>query len=258
MNLRMKGIIMAGGTGTRLRPLTNIINKHLLNIYDKPMIFYSISLLIYAGVKEILIICNKGDEIFFKNILNAVEFKHKIIIHYQEQTNVGGGIAEGLILSKNFIIKAKKIIFLLGDNFFYGRSFPQQVKHVLKKKTSQSCVFLSEVSNPQDYGVAYLNNNKLIKIIEKPKNVKSNLAVTGLYIYHKNVLKFINSVKPSKRKELEITSINNILLKKGYLDYVRIGRATTWFDLGSFENIYQCAEFVRLIEKRQGQKISDI
>jgi glucose-1-phosphate thymidylyltransferase len=256
--MKIKGIIMAGGTGTRLKPLTNIINKHLLAIYDKPMIFYSLSLLIYAGVKEILIICNKNDEVFFKRILNEVEFRHKLIIRYQLQLNTGGGIAEGLMLSKDFIFKAKKIIFLLGDNFFYGRAFPQQVKQVLKKKTTRSCIFLSEVSNPRDYGVAYLNKNKLTKIIEKPKNNKSNLAVTGLYVYHKNVLKFLSTIRPSKRREFEITSINNMLLKKNYLDYVRIGRATTWFDLGSFENIHQCAEFVRLIEKRQGQRISDI
>jgi glucose-1-phosphate thymidylyltransferase len=256
--MKNKGIIMAGGKGNRLKPITNIINKHLLNIYDKPMIFYSLSLLIYSGVKDILIICNKGDDILFKNILDKIKNKHQLSINYKVQYNLGGGIAEGLILSKDFIANTKKIVFILGDNFFYGRSFPQQLNQILKKKTNKSTIFLSEVSNPQDYGVAYLDKEKLTKIIEKPKNSKSNLAVTGLYVYDNNIFKFIKKIKPSTRNELEISTVNNILLKNGYIDYVKIGRAVTWFDLGSFENIYQCSEFVRLIEKRQGQKISDI
>lgn len=256
--MNYKGIIMAGGRGLRLKPLTNIINKHLLAIYDKPMIFYPLSLLIYAGIKEILIICNKGDDIFFKNILDTVAHKHRLKIIYKVQVNLGGGIAEGLILSRDFISTSKKVVFILGDNFFYGRSFPQQLNQTLKNKNNKSFIFLSEVSSPQDYGIAYLKKDKLFKIIEKPKNKKSNLAVTGLYVYDRNVFEFLKRIKPSKRNELEISSLNNILLKNGYINYIKIGRAVTWFDLGSFENIYQCSEFVRLIEKRQGQKISDI
>lgn len=256
--MKQKAIIMAGGKGQRLKPLTNIINKHLLSIYDKPMIFYPLSLLIYAGIKEILIICNKGDDIFFKNILDTIVHKHNLKINYKIQINLGGGIAEGLILGQDFISTSKKVVFILGDNFFYGRSFPQQLNQTLRSKNNKSFIFLSEVSNPQDYGIAYLKKDKLFKIIEKPKNKKSNLAVTGLYVYDQNVLKFLKRIKPSKRNELEISSLNNFLLKNGHINYIKIGRAVTWFDLGSFENIYQCSEFVRLIEKRQGQKISDI
>lgn len=253
-----RGIIMAGGKGKRLKPLTDITNKHFIPIYNKPMIFYSMSLLIYAGVKEILIMCNEADIVFYKKILNMVEKKHSIKIYYKCQKNVGGGIAEGLTQNIDFISNTNKIVLILGDNFFYGRSFPFQVKKTLKLKSNKSTIFLSEVINPKNYGVAYLKKNKLLKIIEKPKNSKSNMAVTGLYVYDKNVLNFIKNLKSSKRNELEITSVNNILLKKGYLNFQRIGRATTWFDLGSFENIYQCSEFVRLIEKRQGLKIADI
>jgi glucose-1-phosphate thymidylyltransferase len=256
--MKIKGIIMAGGTGTRLKPITNIINKHLLNIYNKPMIFYSLSLLIYSGVKDILIICNKGDDIIFKNILETSKSKYNLTLNYRIQSNLGGGIAEGLTLSKDFITNSKKIAFILGDNFFYGKSFPQQLSQILKTKNNKSFIFLSEVSNPQDYGVAYFKKKKLAKIIEKPKNKKSNLAVTGLYVYDENILKFIKKIKTSKRKELEISTVNNILLKKGYLNYIKIGRGITWFDLGSFESIYECSEFVRLIEIRQGHKISNL
>jgi len=256
--MKIKGIIMAGGKGNRLKPVTNVINKHFLNIYNKPMIYYPLSVLIYLGVKEILIVCNKGDDVNFKKILDATERRNKITIKYKIQSNVGGGIAEGLILNKDFISNSKKIVFILGDNFFFGRSFPQQLNKILISKNNKSFIFLSEVSNPQDYGIAYFKENKLFKIIEKPKNKKSNLAVTGLYIYDQNVFNFIKRIKPSKRNELEISSINNILLKNGYLNHLRIGRAVTWFDLGSFENIYQCSEFIRIIESRQGQKISNI
>ena len=249
---------MAGGRGIRLKPLTNIVNKHLLTVYDKPMIFYPLSLFIYAGIKEILIICNEGDDILFKKIINFLQSKYNINIYFKIQNNLGKGIAEGLLVGKDFIANSKKIAFILGDNFFYGRSFPQQLNQLLKNKTKKSFVFLSEVSNPKDYGVAYLERDKITKIIEKPKNTRSNLAVTGLYVYDQNILDFVKKIKPSQRGELEITTVNNILLKSGYLNYLKIGRGVTWFDLGSFENIFQCSEFVRLIEMRQGQKISDI
>ena len=249
---------MAGGKGTRLKPLTNIINKHLVPVYNKPMIFYSISTLIYSGIKEILIICNNGDELFFRKSLSDVVKRNRIKITYAVQTNTGGGIAEGLILAKKFIQKCNKIIFILGDNFFYGRLFPQLIKSYLNKKNKSSTIFLSKVSNPKDYGVAYLRNKKLNKIIEKPKKPTSNMAVTGLYIYHQDVLKILNRIKPSKRNELEITAVNNHLLKKKQLNYADIGRGTVWFDLGTFDNIYLCSEYVRLMEQRQGLKISNI
>ena len=256
--MKVKGIIMAGGRGTRLRPLTKIINKHLLPIYNKPMIYYSLSTLLYAGVKEVLIICNTVDEPLFNHILKEIIKKYKIEIYYQIQQNIGGGIGEGLIMSQDFIKQSDKIVFILGDNFFYGRLFPQLINSYLIKKTNKSYIFVSQVSNPKDYGVAYFKKKKLIKIVEKPNNPKSNFAVAGLYIYNKNVLKVINKVKPSHRNELEITSVNNALLNNNHLNYVNIGRGTTWFDLGSYENIYQCAEFIQILEKRQGLKVCDL
>ena len=252
------GIVMAGGSGNRLKPATDIINKHLLPIYNKPMIFYALSVLIYAKIKNILIICNKEDEFKFKTLLKPVQKKNKISIQYQIQKNKGGGIAEGLILGKHFLRKADKITFILGDNFFYGREFPKNLEKIIKKKTNKSYIFLSEVSKPSDYGIAYLNKHKITKIIEKPKNRKSNLAVTGLYVYNKNIFKYLKKLRPSKRKELEITSFNNIILKKGLLNFFKIGKGTSWFDLGSYENIFQCSELIRLIVKRQGIKISNI
>ena len=256
--MKIKGIIMAGGRGVRLQPLTHIINKHLISVYNKPMIYYSLSVLIYSGIKEILIICNEGDQIFFDKILLSIIKKYKLKISYKVQENTGGGIAEGLVLAKSFIKQCDKFLFILGDNFFYGRLFPNLIKQYLNQKNKNSYIFLSNVSNPKDYGVAYLKKNKLTNIIEKPKNPTSNLAVTGLYLYNKNVLNILTNIKPSKRNELEITSVNNLLLKQKKLDYINIGRGTVWFDLGTYENIYNCSEFIRVLEKRQGIKISDL
>jgi glucose-1-phosphate thymidylyltransferase len=256
--MKIKGIIMAGGKGTRLKPLTHIINKHFVSIYNKPMIYYSLSVLIYSGIKDILIICNEGDQIYFDKILINIIKKNKIKISYQVQENTGGGIAEGLILAKSFIEQCDKFLFILGDNFFYGRLFPDLIKKYLKQKNKNSYIFLSNVSNPKDYGVAYFKKNKLTKIIEKPKNPNSNLIVTGLYLYNRNVLNILNKIKPSQRNELEITSVNNFLIKQKKLYYVNIGRGTVWFDLGTYEDIYNCTEFIRILEKRQGILISDL
>lgn len=256
--MKFRGIIMAGGRGTRLSPLNKIINKHLLPIYNKPMVYYSLSTLIYAGIKEVLITCNKGDEVLFNQILKKIIKKYKIKIYYQIQQNIGGGIAEGLMISQDFIKQADKIVFILGDNFFYGRLFPQLINSYLIKKTNKSYIFISQVNNPKEYGVAYFKQKKLIKIVEKPSNPKSNFAVTGLYIYNKNVLEVMNKIKPSHRNELEITTVNNTLLNNNKLNYINIGRGTTWFDLGSYENIYQCAEFIQILEKRQGLKVCDL
>ncbi len=252
------GIIMAGGKGTRLNPITQNINKHLLPVYDKPMIFYSLSVLIYANIKNILIICNEGEIDKFKKLLTPIEKKNKISIRYRIQKNVGRGVIEGLKLSKPFVKKVQKIILMLGDNFFYGHEFPKNLEKIIKKRSNKSYIFLSEVNNPQDYGIAYLKKNKIDNIIEKPKNFKSNLAITGLYVYNKNIFNLLKKIKPSKRNELEISSLNKLLLKKNHLNYVRIGKGTSWFDLGGYENIFQCSELIRLIEKRQGIKISNI
>lgn len=256
--MNCKGIVMAGGKGTRLKPLTDIINKHLLYIYNKPMIYYSLSTLIYSGIKDIQIICNPGDEFFFKKILNKVEKKNNLKLSFKNQNKIGGGIAEGLILSKDFIGNSKKIVFILGDNFFYGKEFPMTLKKIVKKKTNKSFIFLSEVNNPKDYGVAYLKNNRIKSIIEKPKNQRSNLAITGLYVYNTEILNLQKKLKRSNRNELEISSLNKLILKEKKLDYIKIGKGTSWFDMGTYENIFQCAELIRLIENRQGIKISNL
>ena len=253
------GIILAGGRGSRLYPLTKNINKHFLPVYNKPMIFYSLSILIYMGLKKIALICNKEDLNLFQKITSSFEKKYKIEFTFFIQKNPKGGIAESLLLTKKLITYQKKIVLILGDNFFYGRQFPLNLKNILKKNNSKSYIFLSTVNNPKDYGIAFLNKKKkLFKIIEKPKNTKSKLAVTGLYIFDKKAYKFVNKINRSKRGELEITSLNKLLLKQKSLEYVNIGRGTTWFDLGTYENIYNCSSFIRTIENRQSLKISEL
>ena len=249
---------MAGGTGSRLAPLTNIINKHFLPVYNKPMIFYPLSTLVYAGIKEILIVCNPGDDLLYEKILKVVCNKHKLKIHYRIQNKIGAGIAEGLLISKNFIERTDKVAFILGDNFFYGTFFSKTLNKYLINKERKSFIFLSEVSNPKEYGVPCFNKQKLLKIIEKPTKPQTNIAVTGLYIYDKSVTKILNLIRPSQRSELEITSVNNLLLEANNLDYIRIGRGTAWFDLGNYENILDCAELIKLLEKRKGLKVCNL
>lgn len=256
--MKAKGIILLGGKGTRLKPVTDYISKHLLPVYDKPMVYYSLSSLIYSNIKEILIICNSSDIVTYKTLLNPIAKKYNIEFSFKIQKNIGGGIAESLLIGSEFIKDCEKIILILGDNFFYGREFPKILKKSISKK-NKSYVFLSPVKNTKNFGVAYLDRNKkLSKIIEKPVNSISNLVVTGLYIYSRSHINNLSKIKRSKRGELEITSLNKILLKNNKLDYINLGQGITWFDLGSFENIYSCSEFIRILEKRQGLKISDI
>lgn len=253
------GIILAGGKGSRLYPITRVINKHFLPIYNKPMFYYPLSLLIYMGIKKIFFICNSEDLERFQKLVTNIKKKHKIKFIFLIQKNPQGGIAEAFTLTKKYIEKQNKVVLILGDNFFYGRQFPKNLKKILKKNNSKSYIFLSTVDNPKEYGIAYLNKKKqLTKIIEKPKNLKSKLAVTGLYIFHKKVYNLTNKINRSKRGELEITSLNKYLLKKKSLEYIDIGRGTTWFDLGTFDNILNCSSFIKTVEGRQSLKISDI
>ena len=254
------GIVLAGGLGTRLMPTTSIISKHLLPVYNKPMIFYSLSLLIYAGIKNILIIVDPAQLKNFKKIINVNKFKRqKINIDFNIQDNPQGGIAEALMLGKKFSQRFNKICLILGDNFFYGREMPKILNKACKAKDAKAKVFLCPVNNPEQYGVANINNKgKIISLIEKPKNPKSNLAVTGLYVYSSNIFNLIKKIKRSKRGELEITSLNKLLLKNNSLECQHLGRGITWFDLGTYENIMICAEFIKLIEKRVGYKLADI
>jgi glucose-1-phosphate thymidylyltransferase len=227
MSLKIKGIILAGGMGTRMKPLSTIISKHLMPVYDKPMIFYSLSVLIYSGIKNILIITDLDQQKYYKKLLYLVEKKWKLNLHFETQKNPIGGIAESFIIGKNFLNDADKVCLILGDNFIYGRGFPRDLSKILKNNNNnkKASIFLSPVKNPSQYGIAYLNKDKKIeKIIEKPKNSKSNLAVTGLYIFPKDVLKKVDKIKRSRRGELEITSLNKIYLKVTYFNLALIFR----------------------------------
>ena len=247
-----KGIILAGGKGTRLSPLTKVTNKQLLPLYDKPLIFYPLSILMLAGIRDILIITNPGEDKNFKKILgNGSNFGIKI--QYKEQRKPNG-LPEAFIIGEKFINK-KNVALILGDNFFYGQGFTNRLKKITKKN-SGSTIFTYQVKNPQDYGVAIVKNKKIVDIKEKPKKTKSNLAITGLYFFDKNVTNFSKKLKPSKRKELEIVDLLKEYLKRKKLKFEFMGRGSAWLDTGSIENLFETSQFISSIEKRQGLKIA--
>ena len=248
-----KGIILAGGTGSRMSPLTKAVNKQLLPIYDKPLIYYPLSILMLSGIKDILIIVNKGQINQFKKIIpNGKNLGIKISYIEQSKPN---GLPEAFILGERFIGK-EKIALILGDNFFYGQSLTMKLKRCTELSEGAK-VFLHPVKNPKLYGVATINkDNKILNIIEKPKITKTNLAVIGLYFFDNNVIKFSKSLKPSKRKELEITDLLNIYKKKNKLKAEFIGRGGAWLDTGSIDDFYNTSYFVSTLENRQGLKIA--
>ena len=250
-----KGIILAGGTGSRMSPLTKSVNKQLLPLYDKPLIFYPLSVLLLAGIKNILIIVNKGQLPQFKKILpekNNLGIK----IQYKEQSKPNG-LPEAFIIGEKFIGK-DNIALILGDNFFYGQSLTKTLKKSVSLKKGAK-VFLHPVKNPNLYGVASVNKkNKVIKIVEKPKKEFSNLAVTGLYFFDNKVVKLSKTLKPSKRKELEIVDLLNKYKKVGKLKAEFIGRGGTWLDTGNIKDYYNASNYISVIENRQGLKIACI
>ena len=250
-----KGIILAGGHGTRMSPLTKAVNKQLLPIYDKPLIYYPLSILMLAKIKDILIIINKGQLNQYKKLLpNGNNLGIKIT--YKEQL-YPKGLPDAFILGENFIGK-NNVALILGDNFFYGQSLSKTLLNCVKLKNGAK-VLLHKVSKPELYGVAKIKSkNKIISIKEKPKKYFSDLAITGLYFFDKDVVKFSKQLKPSKRGELEITDLLNKYKKKQklYADY--IGRGGAWLDTGSIEDFYKTSAFVSAIENRQGFKISCI
>ncbi len=248
-----KGIILAGGLGTRMSPITKSVNKQLLPIYDKPMIFYPLSILMLAGIKEILIIVNKGQVSQFRKVLKNGEHLG-IKIQYKEQSQPNG-LPEAFVIGEKFI-NNQNVALILGDNFFYAQSLTKTLQNSVKLKTGAK-VFLHPVKNPKLYGIATLNKkNKVIKLIEKPIKTKSNLAVTGLYFFDKNVVKFSKQLKPSKRKELEIVDLLNKYKKLNRLNAEFLGRGGAWLDAGSIDDYYDTTAFVSAIEKRQGFKIA--
>ena len=247
-----KGIILAGGTGSRLSPLTKVINKQLLPLYDKPLIFYPLSILMLAGIKDVLIITNPNEDINFKKVLgNGSNFGIKIQYLIQQKPN---GLPEAFILGEKFINK-QSVALILGDNFFYGQGFTKRLKQQTKAKLG-STIFAYQVNNPQDYGVIEIKKNKILNIREKPIKSKSNLAITGLYFFDKKVVSFAKKLKLSKRKELEIVDLLNKYLKIKKLKVEFMGRGSAWLDTGSAESLFETSQFVSNIEKRQGLKIA--
>ena len=247
-----KGIILAGGKGTRLSPLTKVINKQLLPLYDKPLIFYPLSILMLAGIKDILIITNTGEDASFKKILgNGSNFGVKIQYLEQKKPN---GLPEAFVIGEKFINK-EDIALILGDNFFYGQGFTKRLKEKTKKN-SGATIFTYQVNNPQDYGIVSIKKNKIINIKEKPKKSKSKLAVTGLYFFDNNVVNFSKKLRPSKRGELEIVDLLKKYLKRKKLKAEFMGRGSAWLDTGSIETLFETSQFISSIEKRQGLKIA--
>ncbi len=248
-----KGIILAGGTGSRMSPLTKAVNKQLLPIYDKPLIYYPLSVLMLSGIREILIIVNKGQINQFKKILPSGE-NLGIKISYAEQT-YPKGLPDAFQIGKNFIGK-DGVVLILGDNFFYGQSLTKILKKCLKLNQGAT-VLLHPVKNPSLYGVASINNrNKVVKIIEKPKKFVSNLAITGLYFFDNKVVEHSKNLKPSKRKEIEIVDLLNKYKKNNKLSAKFISRGGAWLDAGSIEDFYNTSSFVSALENRQGLKIA--
>ena len=248
-----KGIILAGGLGTRMSPLTKAINKQLLPIYDKPLIFYPLSILMLAGIKDILIIVNQGQLAQFKKIFpesNNLGIK----INFAQQ-KYPGGLPEAFIIGEKFIGK-NNVALILGDNFFYGQSLTEKLKDCTKLQSGAK-IFLHPVSNPSQYGVVKINKkNKILKITEKPKKYLSNLAITGLYFFDNQVIKYSKSLKPSKRNEVEIVALLKKYNKKNKLSVEFIGRGGAWLDAGSIKDLYDASSFVSTLENRQGLKIA--
>jgi len=247
-----KGIVLAGGTGSRLNPLTKAVNKQLLPIHDKPMIFYPLSVLMLANIRNILMIVNPGQINNFQNLLgDGSRFGIKISFVTQDKPR---GLPDAFNLGKKFIAN-DNVALILGDNFFYGQSLTKKLE---KSSTFNSgCnIFLKDVNQPQNFGIAKIKNNKIEKIIEKPKQFISRSAITGLYFFDKNVTKFTENLRPSKRSELEITDLINLYKKKNKLKFELIGRGAIWSDAGQIEDLANVSNYVRSIEKVQGLKIA--
>jgi glucose-1-phosphate thymidylyltransferase len=248
-----KGIILAGGSATRLNPITKYITKHLLPVYDKPMINYSLSILMLAKIKNILIICNNRDLNSFQDYLwDGRRLGIKISYAIQEKPN---GLAEAFIIGEKFL-KGNPVALILGDNIFFGSGLQKIL--VSANKSSKGVVFLKNVTDPERFGVAYFDkkNKSLKKIVEKPKKPKSNFAVTGLYFYENDIVKLAKKLKPSARGELEISDLNNVYIKKKKLSFVKLSRSTVWKDAGTFDSLIDSGNIIKKFQEQNSTQIA--
>jgi len=250
----MKGIILAGGSGTRLYPITKGISKQLMPIYDKPMIYYPLSVLMLAGIKDVLFITTPQDQEQFKRLLgDGAEIGCNFLYEVQHDPN---GLAQAFVIGEKFVGK-DKVCLILGDNIFYGAGFSKLVQSF--NDLEGAAVFAYEVNDPERYGVVEFDaNKKAISIEEKPSAPKSNYAVPGLYFYDNTVVEIAKNIKPSPRGEYEITDVNRVYLEQGKLQVGIMNRGTAWLDTGTFDSFSDACEFVRVIEKRQSQKVGCI
>lgn len=253
MSKSYKGIVLAGGSGTRLHPITKGVSKQLLPVYDKPMIYYPISVLMLAGIKELLIISTPEDIPCYQRLLgNGSDFG--IEIEYAIQPNPNG-LAQAFLIGEDYIGDSN-VALILGDNIFYGQNFTANLK-AATSKANGATIFGYHVKDPERFGVVdFDDSNKVISILEKPSKPKSNYAVTGLYFYDNDVIKIANTIKPSARGELEITDINNTYLNRGDLAVELLGRGFAWLDTGTHDSLIEAGQFVQTIEHRQGLKVA--
>lgn len=252
----MKGVLLAGGLGTRLYPLTRVISKHLLPIYDKPMVYYPLSTLMLAGIRTILLISTPHDLPLYRRLLGDGS-ELGLSISYAEQSDPEGGIAQALIISQDFL-NGESVALILGDNIFYGYGLSGMLRESVVQNRGAT-IFGYSVKDPERYGVAILDEHgALIGIEEKPKHPKSNYAITGLYLYDNDAVEIANSIKPSSRGQLEITDVNVEYLRRGKLRLVKLGRGIAWLDTGTPDSLLETAQYVSTIEKRQGLKVACI